>query len=42
MFNNRKFKMSGIQTKVTRHEDKKENIDYGYDQEKNQSIETES
>lgn len=27
-----KFKMSSIQTKIQRHSDKKENIDYGYDQ----------
>lgn len=34
MFNKIKFKMPAIQTKLHRHSDKKENIDYGYDQEK--------
>lgn len=37
-----KFKMPGIQTKIHRHSDKKENIDYGNDREKTQSVRTES
>lgn len=40
MFSNMKFKMPGIQTKITIHGYKKEDTEYGYDKEKNQPIET--